>query len=334
MDTVTNDRPAPTVRARSMARLLALEKLLPELTRRRMGGSHRRSAERGRERRPGLRYVRRCPGHPGTPGQHRRPRSDRRAFVRRDSGHSGGRLGATSPASSTSRLCCSTRRFHGPRRHRVSDAGRRCPSASRRLSRPLLRGAPADEADRAVARMLPQSVRSCTEVLTRVAWKTIPSTYVVCEQDNVLAPAFQEQMASRATTVRRLLTGHSPFLSSPAEVAKLITTVIAEAAPADRTRHRRTDLIRHRGPARTGSSGPYPHDPAGSAGGMSGKRRRRSRCGDATVRIVPPASDGVHRCRRPCSTSVRVAVGGRVRHEHGLRRRAATWSRTRGSRSW
>ncbi|SNR92822.1 Pimeloyl-ACP methyl ester carboxylesterase [Streptosporangium subroseum] len=91
---------------------------------------------------------------------------------------------------------------------------------------------PVEEADRAVARMLPQSVRSCTEVLTRVAWKTIPSTYVVCEQDNVLAPAFQEQMASRATTVRRLLTGHSPFLSSPAEVAKLITTVIAEAAPA------------------------------------------------------------------------------------------------------
>lgn len=91
---------------------------------------------------------------------------------------------------------------------------------------------PADEADRAVARLRPQSVRSCLEVVTRVAWKTIPSTYVVCEQDNVLPPAFQEQMASRATTVRRLLTGHSPFLSSPAEVAKLITTVIADAAPA------------------------------------------------------------------------------------------------------
>jgi pimeloyl-ACP methyl ester carboxylesterase len=90
----------------------------------------------------------------------------------------------------------------------------------------------ADEADRAVARLRPQSIRSFTEVLTRVAWKTVPSTYVVCEQDNVLPPAFQEQMASRSATVHRLLTGHSPFLSSPAEVAKLITTVIAGAAPA------------------------------------------------------------------------------------------------------
>ena len=61
-----------------------------------------------------------------------------------------------------------------------------------------------------------------TERLTAAAWRNTPSTYVICDEDQALPPAAQEQMAKRATNIRRLPSSHSPMLSRPDEVAQII----------------------------------------------------------------------------------------------------------------
>ncbi len=81
---------------------------------------------------------------------------------------------------------------------------------------------PDDQAERAVGRLVDHSLRSFQQPLTRAAWRTVPSTYILCERDQALPPALQERMSARATRVERLDTGHSPFLSAPAELAALL----------------------------------------------------------------------------------------------------------------
>jgi pimeloyl-ACP methyl ester carboxylesterase len=83
------------------------------------------------------------------------------------------------------------------------------------------------DSDRAIAQLKPQSLAAFTETLTAAAWRTVPSTYVVCEQDRAIPRPAQEQMSARASYVRRLSSGHSPFLSMPGDVARLIAGVAA-----------------------------------------------------------------------------------------------------------
>jgi pimeloyl-ACP methyl ester carboxylesterase len=84
-------------------------------------------------------------------------------------------------------------------------------------------------ADRAVRRLGHLSYAVGHQAVTEVAWKEVPSTYVICEADNALPPAVQEQFAKRADEVRRIDTSHSPFLSRPAELARLIEDVLAHS---------------------------------------------------------------------------------------------------------
>ena len=84
---------------------------------------------------------------------------------------------------------------------------------------------PAEEADRAVERLLPQSLRAFTEELTAAAWKTIPSTYIICDNDQAIPVFAQEAMSARSTAVHRLPTSHSPFLSQPATLAALLAEI-------------------------------------------------------------------------------------------------------------
>ncbi|MFI2240441.1 alpha/beta hydrolase [Streptomyces chrestomyceticus] len=92
---------------------------------------------------------------------------------------------------------------------------------------------PDDVAERAVGQLVEQSRRSFQEPVTRAAWRTVPSTYVLCEGDQALQPAMQTKMAANATRVERLGTGHSPFLAAPAELAALLGR-IAAALPGQR----------------------------------------------------------------------------------------------------
>jgi hypothetical protein len=76
-------------------------------------------------------------------------------------------------------------------------------------------------------RMIPQSYEVQKTVLTREAWKFVPSTYLICENDQAAPPSFQEGFAKMAqSTVVRCNAGHSPMLSQTAMlVGELVQTV-------------------------------------------------------------------------------------------------------------
>lgn len=82
---------------------------------------------------------------------------------------------------------------------------------------------PDDLASAAISRLRPQSYSVASEQLTAAAWRNVASTYVICEKDNAIPVFAQEAMAQRASHVERLPSGHSPFLSCPTELARLLT---------------------------------------------------------------------------------------------------------------
>ncbi|MFJ8312953.1 MULTISPECIES: alpha/beta fold hydrolase [unclassified Streptomyces] len=81
---------------------------------------------------------------------------------------------------------------------------------------------PEREAERAVRCLTPQDLRSLSEPVTAAGWREVPSAYALCENDRAFAPQLQERLAIRADSVRRLPSGHSPFLSMPDRLADLL----------------------------------------------------------------------------------------------------------------
>jgi pimeloyl-ACP methyl ester carboxylesterase len=84
-----------------------------------------------------------------------------------------------------------------------------------------------DVSQEAVAMLRTQSLVAFNQPLKQVAWKEIPSTYIICEQDNAIPVFAQEAMSGRATDVVRMDSDHSPFLSCANQLAKLIDTIIS-----------------------------------------------------------------------------------------------------------
>jgi pimeloyl-ACP methyl ester carboxylesterase len=78
----------------------------------------------------------------------------------------------------------------------------------------------------AVSRLAPQSMAAVKDPVTAVAWRDVPTTYVICELDQAIPVPAQEMLAGRAGTVHRLQTSHSPFLSQPDEVVAIIRGVL------------------------------------------------------------------------------------------------------------
>ena len=62
-------------------------------------------------------------------------------------------------------------------------------------------------------------------------FRSIPSTYVVCEQDRAIVPDAQRMMAARATEVRSWATSHSPFFSRPDLLVELLTELASPGQP-------------------------------------------------------------------------------------------------------
>jgi pimeloyl-ACP methyl ester carboxylesterase len=89
---------------------------------------------------------------------------------------------------------------------------------------------PSDDAAAAVARLRPFSWLAVTQPLTVAAWHTVPSTYIITDQDMALVEG-QEFFAARATYVRHLPTGHSPFLAAPSALTQLIIEAACTTAP-------------------------------------------------------------------------------------------------------
>lgn len=84
-------------------------------------------------------------------------------------------------------------------------------------------------AEESVARLGFQSWQAITQELTHAVWKTVPSTYVICDDDRALPPEVQEILAQRASRVLHLASSHSPFLSMPEKLAELIRNEMASA---------------------------------------------------------------------------------------------------------
>lgn len=78
----------------------------------------------------------------------------------------------------------------------------------------------------AVTALRTQSLASFMQPVTAVAWREIPSTYVVCTNDQAIPLFAQEHMAARCRDVRRMASDHSPFLSHVEELAELIEQVV------------------------------------------------------------------------------------------------------------
>ena len=61
--------------------------------------------------------------------------------------------------------------------------------------------------------------------ITYAAYRDIPASYMICTEDKIILPQYQEKMVAAAgvlKTVERIRSAHSPFLSRPEEVVRMI----------------------------------------------------------------------------------------------------------------
>ena len=79
-----------------------------------------------------------------------------------------------------------------------------------------------DVAAAAGAQLRPMSLAAMGGVPRTVAWRVRPSTYVVCTDDRAIPVALQQSCAARLGDVVELPTSHSPFLSRPDDLARLL----------------------------------------------------------------------------------------------------------------
>jgi pimeloyl-ACP methyl ester carboxylesterase len=79
------------------------------------------------------------------------------------------------------------------------------------------------EAERRVAALRTTTAGIFSDAAGTPAWRTVPSTAVVCTEDRAISVDRLEQMADRTGgDVVRWASSHSPFLSHPADVAALL----------------------------------------------------------------------------------------------------------------
>jgi len=85
----------------------------------------------------------------------------------------------------------------------------------------------------AIARLGPQPLISLQQQPRAVAWRTKPSTYVVCADDQAMHPLLQRILARRCITTVEWPAGHAPFLSRPDLVAGLLAGLAARPRGAE-----------------------------------------------------------------------------------------------------
>jgi pimeloyl-ACP methyl ester carboxylesterase len=78
----------------------------------------------------------------------------------------------------------------------------------------------------AVARLSAQPPATFSQPTTGAPWKSIPSTYVVCEKDKAVHPHHQQIMAEHCTNVISIKADHSPFMCMPKESAQIIADIV------------------------------------------------------------------------------------------------------------
>ena len=83
--------------------------------------------------------------------------------------------------------------------------------------------APSDVADVMAVTQRPVAGAALQEQATAAGWKTIPSWYLISEQDNGVAPEAQRFMAERMNATTETIKGsHAAFIAQPRKVAQFI----------------------------------------------------------------------------------------------------------------
>lgn len=70
-----------------------------------------------------------------------------------------------------------------------------------------------------------QAAQTFTGTAEKCGWRDIPSTYIVCNNDNDLRTVKQRQMAQRASKVKVLDCGHYPFFTNTKELADILLEI-------------------------------------------------------------------------------------------------------------
>ena len=81
-----------------------------------------------------------------------------------------------------------------------------------------------DRAAEELRRLIPQSMSSMGTP-SSAPDRTHPTTYIICERDNAIPVAIQEQMAAAANHVERLPSSHQPMASMPNRLAEVLGRV-------------------------------------------------------------------------------------------------------------
>jgi pimeloyl-ACP methyl ester carboxylesterase len=71
------------------------------------------------------------------------------------------------------------------------------------------------------------SVAAMVGTVQSAGWRDKPSTYVVCTDDHALPVALQRSGSARADRVVDVRASHSPFLSRPVDVARVIADIVS-----------------------------------------------------------------------------------------------------------
>ena len=82
-----------------------------------------------------------------------------------------------------------------------------------------------DDVAFALERLGRQNPDSFAQPVRHAAWRTVPSTYVVCYDDRAVSLAFQRALATRTTGRVEMPASHSPFFSAPEALANLFAGV-------------------------------------------------------------------------------------------------------------
>jgi pimeloyl-ACP methyl ester carboxylesterase len=94
---------------------------------------------------------------------------------------------------------------------------------------------PPEVAAWAIERLRAQAMSCLGASPGAVAWRSRPSTYVVCELDQAVHPDLQRILARRADRQESLPSSHSPFLSMPDRLASIVAAAAVEVSEPGRS---------------------------------------------------------------------------------------------------
>lgn len=87
---------------------------------------------------------------------------------------------------------------------------------------------PSHEAEKWVSKLKPQSLATFEDPTRSAAWRKIPTSYLVCEDDRAIPVEGQDAMIAKIKEeggdidVERLFVSHSPYITKPKEIASFL----------------------------------------------------------------------------------------------------------------